>query len=606
MAEKLPSIAVARVAVGIAQGIALFLLYHASDSKSWPATDGHVFAPLLVVSLFVPLLLVTGLGNLRPFALAIWIVVATALCVGLAYYDIYSNPNIVDTYAWSRAAGPRILPQGGLLISLAAGFFIAQSLIVSAAADRRLIASYPRHFDVSWKHGVQIVLAVIFVAVFWALLWLGAALFSLIKLEFLYDLIKKTWFWIPVTAVTVTCALHVTDGSAVLVRGARTLKLTLLSWLLPMMTVIAVAFLLALPFTGLEPLWNTRRATSIILMAAAALVFLINAAYQDGLPEPTVTTVMRYARLIASIVLVPFVMLAVYGLFLRVQQYGWTPQRIFSAACIAVLVCYALGYGIAVAHSGSALRGLQTTNVATAYAILAVLFVLFTPLADPSRISVADQMSRLESGKTSPDKFDFKFLKFDAGIYGTAALEALSKRSDGPQAAMIAEKATQAKALQNRWQSTTSPVVLTPQNRTANISVIYPAGQALPESFAKQDWSGTARYSAPLCLTGNFKCEAILLDLDGDGTLEVVLFGTTTGQAMAFKAAADGAWVSLGYVSNIQCPGVREALRAGKFEAVQPAFKEIEVNGQRLRVTSNCAQATPSPPAPAAPSATPP
>src|SRR5262249_45040844 len=162
--------------------------------------------------------------------------------------------------------------------------------------------------------------------------------------------------------------------------------------------------LLALPFTGLEPLWNTRRAASILLLSAAALVFLINAAYQDGLPEPTVTTAMRYSRLVASVVLIPFVALAVYGLYLRVQQYGWTSQRITSAAGIAVLICHAIGYGIAVATSGSALRGLQVTNLVTAYVILAVLLALFTPIADPARISVTDQVGRLESGRTPPDK----------------------------------------------------------------------------------------------------------------------------------------------------------------------------------------------------------
>ena len=71
-----------------------------------------------------------------------------------------------------------------------------------------------------------------------------------------------------------TCAIHVTDVRAGIVRGARTLKLTLLSWLLPIMALIAVTFLATLLFTGLEPLWSTRRATPVLLAAAAALVFL--------------------------------------------------------------------------------------------------------------------------------------------------------------------------------------------------------------------------------------------------------------------------------------------------------------------------------------------
>jgi hypothetical protein len=35
--------------------------------------------------------------------------------------------------------------------------------------------------------------------------------------------------------------------------------------------------------------------------------------------------------------------------------------------------------------------------------------------------------------------------------------------------------------------------------------------------------------------------------------------------------------------------GIRDALRAGRFETVTPLLKEIEANGQRLRVDSECA-----------------
>ena len=49
----------------------------------------------------------------------------------------------------------------------------------------------------------------------WFLPIMGSAFVTPIeKLEFLYDLIKQTWFWIPVTTFTFACALHVTDASA--------------------------------------------------------------------------------------------------------------------------------------------------------------------------------------------------------------------------------------------------------------------------------------------------------------------------------------------------------------------------------------------------------
>ena len=67
-------LALARAALGLAQGGILYLLYRADtlDPKVWPATDGLVFAPLVLVSIFVPLLAVAGIGNLREAFLVLF------------------------------------------------------------------------------------------------------------------------------------------------------------------------------------------------------------------------------------------------------------------------------------------------------------------------------------------------------------------------------------------------------------------------------------------------------------------------------------------------------------------------------------------------------
>lgn len=580
----LQSTALARVAVGLMPGIALYLLQRAVEAKTWPATDGLTFAPLLVVAIFVPIIVVAGLGNMRPRTLAVWAAVATAVCAGLAVYNIFRDPT-------GGTATQRITPTATLWLSVAVGLFITHSLIASGEADRKFIAGYSRYFDVSWKQGVQLALAVCFVALFWAMLWLGAELFRLIKIEFLADLIKRSWFWIPVTTLVFTYALHITDIRASLVRGTRTLSLSLLSWLLPVMTLIAVAFLLALPFTGLEPLWSTRRATGILLAAAAALVFLINDAYQGGDVESTVAAIVRYSGSLAALALIPVVALAAYGLALRVGQYGWTPDRIIALACIAVAGCYAVGYALAAVHRGTWLKSIEITNVVTAYVILAALLALLTPVADPARLSVADQVARLESGKMSPDQFDFAFLRFLSGRYGEQALERLKTKQDGPDAIRISQKANEALDWRTRAQAQQGIVRATPQSRAANITFLN-SGGPLADSFVQQNWEGMPRsFLLPRCLTANAKCEAIFADLDGDGTPEILLFTAPTGAAAAFQSTSAGKWAFLGPLANAHCAGIRDALRAGKFETVAPLLKEIEANGQRLRVNTECASA---------------
>src|SRR5262245_45441242 len=86
------STALARLAVGLAQGVALWFLQQALDARSWAATDGLLFAPLLAVALFLPVIVLIGLGNLRLRTLVPWTTIALALCAGLAAYDLFRNP----------------------------------------------------------------------------------------------------------------------------------------------------------------------------------------------------------------------------------------------------------------------------------------------------------------------------------------------------------------------------------------------------------------------------------------------------------------------------------------------------------------------------------
>jgi uncharacterized protein DUF4153 len=579
------STAIARPTVGLLQGIALYLLQQAVEAKAWPATDGLIFAPLLTAAIFVPVIVVAGLENLRPRTLAVWALAATAVCAGLAAYNIFRDPT-------NGSAIGRIIPTASLWFSVATILFIVHSLIASGEAERKFVASYPRYFDVSWKQGIQLALAACFAGAFWAMLWLGAEMFQLINIEFLADLIKKDWFAVPTTTLVFAYALHVTDVRAGLVRGTRALALNLLSWLLPVMTLMTVAFLLALPFTGLEPLWSTRSATGILLAAAAALIFLVNDAYQDGGVENPAAAIVRYSGTTAALALVPLVALAAYGLALRVEQYGWTPDRVIAVTCIAVAACYALGYTWAAVRRGAWLKSIEITNVVVAYVILAVLLALLTPIADPARLSVADQVARLESGKTSADQFDFAFLRFQAGRYGERALERLKSKQDGPDATQISQKANEALDWRTRADAGTTMVPVTPQRRAANITVLN-SKTPLPDSFLQQDWQETSSpFLLPPCLTSNAKCEAVWSDLSGDGNPELLLFALPTGIAVAFQSTTDGRWAVLGSVANAQCAGVRDGLKSGKFETVPSLFREIEVGGQRLHIDSGCTPVT--------------
>ena len=71
------------------------------------------------------------------------------------------------------------------------------------------------------------------------------------------------------------------------------------------MTLIAAGFLATLVFTGVQPLWDTQFATTLLLIAFGSLVVLLNAAYQDGHTERATPRVLRYPGSLAALTLAP-------------------------------------------------------------------------------------------------------------------------------------------------------------------------------------------------------------------------------------------------------------------------------------------------------------
>src|SRR6202035_737930 len=128
---------------------------------------------------------------------------------------------------------------------------------------------------------------------------------------------------------------------------------------------------------------------------------------------------------------------------LRVSQYGWSQERVFAAACLVVATCYAIGYALAAIISQLALKPLERTNVFQAVSTVGWLRGLLSPMADPYRVSVADQIGRLKSGKISAGQFDYTLLRFRTGSYGMNALRQLAESAEGPESGEIKERSYQ-------------------------------------------------------------------------------------------------------------------------------------------------------------------
>jgi hypothetical protein len=584
-----------RLGIGLLQGLGLYGLHLSADNdlKTWPATQPLIFGPLLLVVAFLPLVLLAGVGRLRPVTLAIWTVVAGVALALLGLHDIARQS--AETLRYSPFLSAPVV------LFSATALFISHHLVAPADMERRRIASFPAYFDTTWKAGVQLAMSVGFTGAFWILLSLGAALFKVIGLDFLEDLLRKDWFWIPVTTLAFSIAVHLTDVRDGLIRGVRTVALMLLSWLLLVMTVLAAGFLAALPFTGLDGLWETGNGTSLVLAAAAALIILINTAYQDGRPDNLPPLVLRLAVRVAAVLLTPLVILAALGLSLRIGQYGLTPDRIIAAACALVGAAYAAGYGWSALspfwRKGDWMRPLERTNIWTALLTVAVILLLFSPALDPARLSVMDQVARLGRGAVTPDRFDYRFLRWESGKAGQAALARLA-HSDN---ADIAARARTAQTDLDRYELASDRAETEPAAADIRIHA-NPATAALPASFTQQ--YGRLRQILGGCREGSV-CEARVMDLDRDGAQEVLVADKTS--VSVFKREADGRWFEWAEYTPPMCADeskdIRRAFGAGRFETASPVFPDLVVDGVRLRHVEGEPEcpAQPDPPEPAGP-----
>lgn len=570
----------ARLATGLIQGGALYLLYRAAEVGMWPDTRPEVFGGLALAFGYAPAVLLAAVGRLKPLPLALWTAAAAAALFLMGWHDV----------------ARRVIPENDqapylefpVLAFGAAALFVAHHLILPAIRERRWRADYHAYFDVAWKAGVQLALSLGFTLAFWLLLQLGAALFDVIGVKALSSLIGEAWFAIPVTCLAFALAVQLTDVRDGLIRGVRTVALMLLSWLLPVIALLTAGFLAALPFTGLERLWGTGSATALVLAAAAALIILINTAYQDGRPDNLPPAALRIATRIAGVLVAPLIGLAFWGLALRIGQHGLTPDRIIALACAVVGAVYAVGYLIAAVRPGGWMRPLETTNVAAGVLAVAAVLALFSPLLDPARLSVADQVARLERGAVKPQSFDYDFLRFNSGKAGLAALDRLT-RSQNPQ---VAQLARDARAKTSRYAfDLGDPAIAAATARKVRLEPA-PGQPAVPDSFTAQ----LDRLEPVLRACANdAPCRTRALDLNGDGREDLLV--ATHGVIMAFVQKIDGRWFEHGrYSSACPVPGtdLSAALVEDRIDTRPARLPDLVLNGVALDV--DVASGCPSPP----------
>ena len=541
-----------RLGIGIAQGIALLALSRLVDgeaSNGWVVANPKGFGLLVLLATLLPLPVLLGLGHMRARVLAAWTLAAAGLILLLGGHDLRQHGEATMTPA-----------SNGLVASLGGMLFVGQVLVAAADAGRRWWPRYADCFESAWRAGLQLALSGCFVLGFWLIYWVGSELFQAIGIDALDRLGGRLGFVLPVTTVLGAIGIHLADAGWRLTLGLRNILLGLKAWLTPVLAGLAAAFLLSLPFTGLEVLGQRDDAAGWLIAAAAGLVALVSAVHGDGRGRPPAP--LRHAARLASFILPVLVVLAGWLLTRQIGGQGLTEGRVVGVAALSVLAVHAVAYPVAAARPG--MRLLERANIVAALLALPVLAALNLPVADPARLEARSQTGRLLRGAVAPDDFDFGHLT-GLGRDGNRALAALKGHPD-PE---IARRA----ALAGAPSSDAARESAGEEGAAPRLRAV-PDGTALPPGLPE-----AMREALPECLAE--VCLARAFPPLGEG---IWLVGPVYGRFWVMRPEGAGWRRAAIYDAPYHCQGqFRDGLLEGDARAVPPPFPDLDLSGMRFR-----------------------
>ena len=421
--ERVPDRAIF-LSIGLLQGLAAWGLVENGD---WLTEHPVVAYPLWLLVLVWPSLFMLSFMRQYSLRALAWVSGFCALLALLALYTgwqaspygEFETDFVVTTFA----------------LSMLVAIFVA--LIHLQPAVWRTQRDYDTFFTLSWRNFLTVGLSGALTLGVRLVLFLWESLFGAIGVEFFRDLFAKEWFMLPVLGASFSFGLHSFRAATSVIDSISSLLARLIWLLLPLLALLCISFLVTLPFTGLQPLWDTDRGTFILMAANLSGLFFLNAVYQTGssLPYP----LLAHRALTLAVVLFPILSaLSFYGLALRIFQYGWTVSRCWALLIIFLMALFSLGYAYIIIRRREGWPStLPWINKHMSWVVLASLLLTASPLLDFRSISVWSQFSQLESGEVALEDLDVRYLSRGLARPGHLRIHSLveSLEASDPEAA---------------------------------------------------------------------------------------------------------------------------------------------------------------------------
>ena len=386
------------------------------------ALHGAVAGFLFFGSLAAALTLDRG----RIVAAALFSLLIGLVMGGIAYNVVRLQEQVAD--------GPFVFAAGVFFTLLALPLFQADFHRTRFHTSYRLT-----HFHV-WSDAISGAGAIAFTGLSWLMLFLLDALFGLIGIEVIGELMGEGWFAWMWSGAAFGAALGVLRENLKIIGTLQNVVMLVLALLAVPLAAALLIFVVLLLASGGAALWEaTDAATPILLVCAAGAFVLANAIIRDDDAARSKNVVMLSAGLVLAAVILPLVVFAAIGMGLRIDQRGLTPERVWALIAIAVASAYGAAAWAALARGRRAgwSDALRQANLHLAAGVCVVALVLALPFWDFGAVAARNQVARLENGKTPLKEFDFAALRWDFGDSGRAVLARLAEGA-GEQARLAA------------------------------------------------------------------------------------------------------------------------------------------------------------------------
>ena len=377
-----------------------------------------------------------------------------------------------------------------------------------------------------------------------------------------------------------------------------------------LMAVIIIGFALVL-MVQWQSFINDKNAVNVFIALAMVSILFINTLVDRGSQHIPVWANILFG--VQLLVLPILTVLALYALYLRIEEYGLSPQRMLGLLLGLVLLAYTVTYAVqGLRYRQYWTEGLKAVNPPLAFCVAIVGFLTLTPLLDPQGWSTRNQLSRLETGTVEAKLFDYHALHQTFGKPGMDAIQTLKTWKNHPQYAAITEgiKNTEIASPPDINAVNAKNIKIVPENKNVDMVSFLQTAQSLP-------W--TQAPPPQYCLTVNppdTECFLVFTDVNHDQRDEAIL--VTLGQnkidgkiqytvdATLMRLDEQGLPIRAKSLANsipkITREGngisiepnpivmsaeafsqVRQAVLLGKFTPVMPAMPELNIAGQHLR-----------------------